>query len=66
MFEVYAVIYHRRWDLFLPFKPDTTLLAFKDEEKAQHYCDYLNRYYETQDDEIEDYQPEISFGVREV
>lgn len=65
MFEVCAVIYHRRWDLFFWFKPEG-LMVFKDEESAQYHCDYLNSYYETHDDEMPYYQSEIRFEVREV
>lgn len=56
MFEIYALLYDRKTDIFIEYKP-TGLMTFKDRYKAEDKCSYLNSYYS---------MPEIRFMVKEV
>ena len=56
MFEIYAMLYDRKYDLFIEYKP-TGLMSFDNKQKAQDRCSYLNSYYS---------MPEIRFMVKEV
>jgi hypothetical protein len=57
MFTISMLVYDRKTDVYATYDTESSLLAFKDKNKAVERCSYLNSYYS---------MPEIRFMVKEV